>query len=181
MPRTLSILSNLISIKALRRLHCPQLSLLNSGGNWDPEKLRNSLIPGKIPWRKERLPTPVFWPSPWRVYMDCIVHGVAKTWTWLSDFHFTSLPTSVENQNLQKKKKKRGTKIKLDVGNRAGCHISRAFGWERSLIWKTESLCETVAQAVCTLNLSLLSKWLRTYNYWTLFPLGRNKITPLKV
>ena len=20
--------------------------------------------------------------------MDCIVHGVAKTWTWLSDFHF---------------------------------------------------------------------------------------------
>ena len=23
--------------------------------------------------------------------MDCIVHGVAKSWTWLSDFHFTSL------------------------------------------------------------------------------------------
>ena len=23
--------------------------------------------------------------------MDCIVHGVAKSWTRLSDFHFTSL------------------------------------------------------------------------------------------
>ena len=23
--------------------------------------------------------------------MDCIVHGVAKHWTWLNDFHFTSL------------------------------------------------------------------------------------------
>ena len=23
--------------------------------------------------------------------MDCIVHGVTKSWTWLSDFHFTSL------------------------------------------------------------------------------------------
>ena len=23
--------------------------------------------------------------------MDCIVHGVAKSWTWLSNFHFTVL------------------------------------------------------------------------------------------
>ena len=42
----------------------------------------------KIPWRRERLPTPVFWPgefhglySPW----------VAKSWTRLSDFHFHTL------------------------------------------------------------------------------------------
>ena len=40
----------------------------------------------KIPWRRERLPTPVFWPtefhglySPW----------VVKSQTWLSNFHFT--------------------------------------------------------------------------------------------
>ena len=40
---------------------------------------------GKIPWRRERLPTPVFWPgefhglySPW----------VTKSRTQLSDFHF---------------------------------------------------------------------------------------------
>ena len=24
-------------------------------------------------------------------FMDCIVHGVAKSWTQLGDFHFTSL------------------------------------------------------------------------------------------
>ena len=43
---------------------------------------------GKIPWRREWLPTPVFWPgkshrlySPW----GC------KSWTQPSDFHFTSL------------------------------------------------------------------------------------------
>ena len=34
---------------------------------------------GKTPWRRERLPTPVFWYT---------VHGVAKSWTQLSDFHF---------------------------------------------------------------------------------------------
>ena len=28
---------------------------------------------GKIPWRRERLPTPVFWPGD---SMDCTVHGV---------------------------------------------------------------------------------------------------------
>ena len=27
------------------------------------------------------------WRIPWT---DCIVHGVAKSWSWLSDFHFTS-------------------------------------------------------------------------------------------
>ena len=28
--------------------------------------------------------------------MDCIVHGVAKSQTWLSDFHFHILPASWE-------------------------------------------------------------------------------------
>ena len=43
-------------------------------------------IPGlKIPWRRERLPTPVFWPEN---SMDCIIHGVAKNQTLLSNFHF---------------------------------------------------------------------------------------------
>ena len=34
---------------------------------------------GKIPWQRERLPTPVFWPGEF--------HGVAKNWTRLSNFH----------------------------------------------------------------------------------------------
>ena len=47
---------------------------------------------GKIPWRRERLPTPVFWP---RESLDSIVHGVAKSRTRLSDFHFTSSDQSI--------------------------------------------------------------------------------------
>ena len=35
--------------------------------------------------------------------MDCIVHGVAKIWTRLSDFHFTSL----HNKAILIKKKNR--------------------------------------------------------------------------
>ena len=69
---------------------------------------------GKIPWRRERLPTPVFWPGKFHgLYipglgrspgngngyplqysglensMDCIVHGVAKSRTRLRDFQFS--------------------------------------------------------------------------------------------
>ena len=43
---------------------------------------------GKISWRRERLPSPVFWPGE---FHDYIVHGVAKSWTWLSDFHYTAV------------------------------------------------------------------------------------------
>ena len=39
----------------------------------------------KVPLRRERLPTPVFWPGN---SVDCIVHGVPKNWTGLSDLHF---------------------------------------------------------------------------------------------
>ena len=39
---------------------------------------------GKIPWRRERLPTPVFWPGEFHG----LVQGVAKNQTRLSDFHF---------------------------------------------------------------------------------------------
>ena len=41
---------------------------------------------GKIPWRRERLPTPVFCPGEFHG------HGVAKSPKRLSDFHFTDLP-----------------------------------------------------------------------------------------
>ena len=72
--------------------------------------LGSDLWDGKIPWRRERLPTPVFWPgefhglySPWgRKEMDtslnevlelvmdrkawrAVIHGVAKSQTQLSD------------------------------------------------------------------------------------------------
>ena len=45
---------------------------------------------GKIPWRMERLPTPVFWPGEF----NGLVHGVSKSQTQLSYFylHFQLLP-----------------------------------------------------------------------------------------
>ena len=49
-------------------------------------KLRPGFDPWvrKIPWRRERLPSPA-WRIPWTV------HGVAKSRTRLSNFHFSSL------------------------------------------------------------------------------------------
>ena len=40
---------------------------------------------GKIPWRRERLPTPVSWPGEFHGWY---IHGVKKSQTWLSDFPF---------------------------------------------------------------------------------------------
>ena len=38
---------------------------------------------GKMPWRREWLPTPGFWLGEFH-----IVHRVARSWTRLNDFHF---------------------------------------------------------------------------------------------
>ena len=42
-------------------------------------------LPNNIPWRRERLPTPVLWPGEFHE----IVHGVAKSQTQLSGFHLS--------------------------------------------------------------------------------------------
>ena len=47
---------------------------------------------GKIPWRRERMTTPVFWPAEF--------HGLYSPWgsqsrTQLSNFHFAKYETSV--------------------------------------------------------------------------------------
>ena len=42
---------------------------------------------GKVPWRRERLPTLVFWPGEFHG----LFHRVTKSRTWLSSFHFTSV------------------------------------------------------------------------------------------
>ncbi|XP_055285293.1 DNA mismatch repair protein Msh3 isoform X3 [Moschus berezovskii] len=54
---------------------------------------------GKIPWRRERLPTPVFWPGE----LHGEVHGIAKSRTRLSEFHFT-LPLEVAEMDRSKKR-----------------------------------------------------------------------------
>ena len=43
---------------------------------------------GKIPWKREVYPLQY---SGLENSMDCIVHGIAKSQTWLSDFHFHSI------------------------------------------------------------------------------------------
>ena len=40
---------------------------------------------GKIPWRRAWQHTPVFWPEE---FHGLYIHGVTKSWTQLSDFHF---------------------------------------------------------------------------------------------
>ena len=52
------------------------------GSAYQFRRWRFSLWVRKIPWRRERLPTPVLWPREF--------HGVAKSQTLLSNFHFTS-------------------------------------------------------------------------------------------
>ena len=47
---------------------------------------------GKIPWQRERLPTPVFWPGEF--------HGVRKSWTRLRNIHFTCVPDLREHSVL---------------------------------------------------------------------------------
>ena len=55
-----------------------------NAGNW-------GLIPGsKLPWRRKWQPTLVFFPGKFQGQKSlwATVHGVTKSWTQLSDFHF---------------------------------------------------------------------------------------------
>ena len=70
---------------------------------------------GKIPWRRERLPRPVFWPgefhglySPW--------NSNSKSWTWLSDFHFSLSQWEIFKWGFWVKRIVRSTKISLEPG-----------------------------------------------------------------
>ena len=62
-----------------------------TGGSASKESACNAgdldLIPelGRFPRRREWLPTPLFWPGEFHG----LFHGVTKSWTRLSDFHFT--------------------------------------------------------------------------------------------
>ena len=87
-------------IKRIHSIHTTVtqgLAVINIQGFWLPWWLSQSRIhlqcgkPGfdpwveKIPWRRDWLPAPVFWPGE---FHDCIVHGVTKSQTRLSDLHF---------------------------------------------------------------------------------------------
>ena len=52
-----------------------------------PELIKSQVrnLVGKIPWRRERLPTPVFLPGEFHGLCSLWGH---KSWTQLSDFHY---------------------------------------------------------------------------------------------
>ena len=51
---------------------------------------------GKIPWRRERLPTPILWPGEFHG----LFHGISKSRT-LSDFHLHTLVCVRQSQSLR--------------------------------------------------------------------------------
>ena len=73
-------------------VHPSELQLGFPGGSAGKESACNAedlgLISGlgRFPWRRERLPTPVFWPGEFHGLYG--LNGVAKSQTQLSDFHF---------------------------------------------------------------------------------------------
>ena len=74
------------------------------------------MIPGlgKIPWRRETLPTSVFWAGE---LMDCIVHGVTKesdVTEWLS-LHFTSETSNPVLKILRNIMLKKNRKLTCDT------------------------------------------------------------------
>ena len=54
----------------------------------NPPALRETWVE-KIPWRRERLPIPIFWPGEFHGLYGR-VHGVAKNRTRLSNFHLVT-------------------------------------------------------------------------------------------
>ena len=65
----------------------------------NPPTMRETWV-GKIRWRRDRLPTPVFWPREFHGLYT--IHGVTKSQTRLSDFHFHFLEIQ-SPQNLSVK------------------------------------------------------------------------------
>ena len=80
-------------IKCTHYWHDQSLSRGSSGKDFTCQcrRLRFSPWVGKIAWRRKWQPTPVFLleNSMDREDWWATVHGVAKSWTWLSDFTFT--------------------------------------------------------------------------------------------
>ena len=55
---------------------------------------------GKIPWIREWLPTPVFWPGEFREQRSLEATGFAKCRIWLSDYHFDYFSYILVNINF---------------------------------------------------------------------------------
>ena len=65
-------------------------------------KVGFNLQVGKIPWRREQLPTPVFWPGEFCDLYGVVAPWMAKSRTRLNDFHFLPKVMSTEKENQRK-------------------------------------------------------------------------------
>ena len=68
-----------------------------------------------MPWRREKPPTPVFWPGELNS-MDNIVHGFAKSWTLLSKFQIKKKKKSNSSYCLEVTKGKGITRDRVHLG-----------------------------------------------------------------
>ena len=63
---------------------------------------------GKIPWRRERLPTPIFWPGEF--------HGVRHNWATFT-FSLNQISLLIFTTTISKLKQKKSKSIKWALGN----------------------------------------------------------------
>ena len=87
---------------------------------------------GKIPWRRDRLPTPVFWPGE---FHGLYIHQVTKSRTRLSDFH--SLTVLCQARTVLGDED-------TAVPKRKPCPHRVTFWWGR---WKPQQWCSWVISA----------------------------------
>ena len=76
------------------------------------------------PLEKERLPAPVFCPGE---FYGRTVHRVTKGWTWLSDFHFTSLHSTGKKRRHKNKKYRYVLKSQYLVGEALTIPVSFSY------------------------------------------------------
>ena len=73
-------------------LHFTQILSLNGGSRIHLKFGRSGFDPWvrTIPWRRERLPTPVLWSGEFHEHRSwqATVHGITKNWAQLSNFHW---------------------------------------------------------------------------------------------
>ena len=90
---------------------------------------------GKIPWRRERLPTPVFWPGE---FHGLYSHGVAKSRKQLSGFHFNGFWVSLLAQVVKNLPAMQETQV-------------QSLGWEHPLEERMATHSSVLVQRIpCT-------------------------------
>ena len=84
---------------------------------------------GKIPWRRERIPTPVFWPREFRRWY----HLWGCSQTWLSNFHFHFSHFIMLNGGLEEAQA--GIKMQREISNTSDIQTTPCKGQKAKRNW----------------------------------------------